>query len=136
MKAKILWPLLLVLTFATATTVAAKTYRLTGTELSPAATGEINTNIDRNGNVEVDLKAEHLAQPTALRSPGEMYVVWFQEPGKPATNQGQLRVNDDLNAELKATTPARHFEVIVTAERDVAATMPSSAVVLRATVQE
>lgn len=114
----------------------AKTYRLTSTDLSPATTGEVKADQDRNGNIEVELKAEHLAKPVMLKSPASVYVVWFQQEGKPPVNQGQLRVDDDLKVELKTTTPLRNFELFVTAENDPMVERPSDQAVLRATIQE
>jgi len=114
----------------------AKTYRLTSTVLTPAATGEVKTDQDRNGNVEVEVKVEHLAKPAMLKSPATMYVVWFREEGKPPVNQGQLRVDNNLKGRLKTTTTHRKFEVFLTAEKDPMVEGPSDYAVLRATIQE
>ena len=64
------------------------------------------------------------------------YVVWLQQEGSQPQSQGELKVGDDLKAELKATTPLNNFKVFVTAETDSQTTIPSDQVILRATVQQ
>jgi hypothetical protein len=124
------------LSLLAASTAGANTYRLTSTDVAPGATGEIQTSEDRNGNIEVELRVEHLANPATLRVASNTYVVWFRETGRQALNQGQLRVDDDLKGQLRTTTSLRQFELFVTAENDAAVVQPSNVVVLRATIQE
>jgi hypothetical protein len=68
------------------------------------------------GNTELTLKVDHLAKPSLLSQPASNYVVWVQLPGQQAVNEGLLRVDDNLKGEVKATTTATRFTVLVTAE--------------------
>ena len=114
----------------------AKTYHLASTSIVPAASGDVDVNMDNNGNVKVDLKIDNLARPESLTPPATTYIVWFQQEDSRPESQGQLKVGKNLKAELKTTTPWRKFDVFVTAENDPLAKTPSDRVLLRSQVQE
>jgi len=97
----------------------------------PAAQGHADISHDNNGNTIVDLKVHHLARPENLSPPGSVYVVWFQPNGQPAQNQGQLRVDGNLNGEFKTTTPLKNFDIVVTSEPGPTVTAPSGAEIMR-----
>ena len=97
----------------------------------PAAQGHADISHDHNGNTIVDLKVHHLAKPENLSPPGSVYVVWFQPNGQPAQNQGQLRVDGNLNGEFKTTTPLKNFDIVVTSEPGPTVTAPSGAEIMR-----
>jgi hypothetical protein len=97
----------------------------------PAAQGHADISHDDNGNTVVDLKVKHLARPENLSPPGTVYVVWFQPNGQPAQNQGVLRVDSDLNGELKSTTPLKNFDIVVTAEPGPTVSAPTGAEIMR-----
>ncbi len=97
----------------------------------PAATATATVSHDDNGNTVVDLKVKHLARPENLTPSKATYVVWIQPPGSPAIKQGELRVNDNLEAEFKAPTTYKTFQLFVTAENSTAVTIPSGQEVLR-----
>jgi hypothetical protein len=82
------------------------------------------------------LKAEHLAKPTLLSQPATNYVMWVEQEGHEPQNVGVLRVDDALKGEVRATTTATRFMVLVTAEDDAKTQTPSERIVLRANVQE
>jgi hypothetical protein len=65
-----------------------------------------------------------------------MYVLWVERDGHEPDNEGVLRVGENLKGEVKATTTATRFTVLVTAEDEAKAQTPSDRVVLRAAVQE
>jgi hypothetical protein len=113
-----------------------KTYHFASTKIDPSASGDIDLSKDKNGNTNVSLRVEHLAKPTLLTPPANLYVVWFQEPGSEPENEGQMQVGNDLRGQLKTTTPLRNFDIFVTAEMDPTAKTPSDMVVLRVTVHE
>jgi hypothetical protein len=48
---------------------------------------------------------------------------------------GALRVNSDLEGSLKATTTYKDFDVFITAEDNMKPDAPSSAVILKGTVE-
>jgi hypothetical protein len=97
----------------------------------PAAQGHADISHDSNGNTVVDLKVHHLAKPEMLTPPGSVYVVWFQPNGQPAQNQGQLRVDGNLNGEFKTTTPLKNFDIVVTAEPGPTVTSPTGSEIMR-----
>ena len=132
---------LLVLVFATFFFVAvaawAKTYTFQATSIAPGATGTVDAKSDKaGGNTTLAVKVEHLARPNLLTPPASEYVVWVEPQGGQPTNEGVLRVADSEKGDLKITTSAAKFTVIVTAESDTHPSEPSHRVVLRAEVQE
>jgi hypothetical protein len=58
---------------------AAKKFPLTAASIVPAAKGFVEVGKDRNGNTEVKLKVEHLANPTSLSPSQANYIVWLQD---------------------------------------------------------
>jgi hypothetical protein len=120
----------------TFTTVAsAKKFPLTADKSVPAARGNVDVGRDKNGNTKVEIEVEHLATPENLTPPKTVYIVWFQERGADAQNQGALKPNKKLKANFKSITPMKAFDVIVSAESDPNAKTPSGLEVLRASVQ-
>src|ERR1051326_5030027 len=90
--------------------------RLVNTGAAPAAEGKVTTDNDRNGNTEVEVQVKHMATPQSLTPARQAYLVWVQPRGKDAELLGALRVNGDLEGSLKATTPYKAFDVVITAE--------------------
>jgi hypothetical protein len=121
---------------AVATVGWAKTYHMTSSKTVPAAAGEVNVAKEKNGNIRVDIKVKHLAKPGNLTPPANTYVVWLQQEGSQPQSQGEMKVGDDLNGELKTTTPLKNFHMSITAETDSQTKNPSDQIVLRATVQQ
>jgi len=109
--------------------------RLTNTGAAPAAEGKVITNNDRNGNTNVEVHVKHMATPQSLTPARQGYLVWVQPRGKDAELLGTLRVNEDLEGSLKATTPYKDFEILVTAEDSLKPETPSSNVILKGTVE-
>jgi hypothetical protein len=118
-------------------TAWAKTYAFQATSIVPGATGTVEAKVDKTGgNTVVAIKVDHLARPTLLTPPANEYVVWIQpEDGSPQ-NQGVLQVGDNEKGELKMTTTASKFKVLVTAETEPHPRTPSNRVVLQTEVQE
>jgi hypothetical protein len=114
----------------------AKTYHMTASTTVPGASAELNVGKEKNGNLQIELKVDHLAQPGRLTPSASTYVVWLQQEGSQAQSQGELKVGSDLKGELRTATPLRDFNVFVTAETDSQTKSPSDQVVLRATVQQ
>jgi len=100
----------------------------------PAASIHLNLGTDHNGNTTVDLKAQHMAQPSSLNPPQDVYVVWVQRPNQRPQRKGQLKIDNDLNGELKFITSERRFEVFITAESDPNVAEPSGTEVARSAV--
>lgn len=106
-------------------------YHLVPAPSVPAASGSVQIRTDKNGNDVIDLKVKHLAEPSALTPPRSTYVVWIQPPGKAAINQGELRVDNNLNGEFKTATPYKRFQLFVTAENQAKVTAPTGQPLLR-----
>ena len=106
--------------------------RLVPTAENRAALGKITTTSDDNGNTELRVMVDHLAEP-AMISPGlRTFVVWIRPDGSAEyLNVGQLTIDDeDRNGELETKTPHRDFEVLVTAEASSTPDHPSHHLVL------
>jgi hypothetical protein len=97
---------------------AAKKYPLTAASIVPAAKGSVEIGKDRNGNTQVKLKVEHLANPTSLTPSQANYIVWLQDKGSGPENQGELKVNEKLEGTFQTVTPRKNFDVFVTGEND------------------
>jgi hypothetical protein len=113
---------------------AAKKFPFTASSIVPAAKGSVEVGKDRNGNTEVELKVEHLANPTSLSPSQANYIVWLQEKGSGPENQGELKVNGKLQGSFRTVTPRKNFELFVTGENDGTVKMPSGPEVLRTSV--
>ena len=118
-----------------ATAVWAREDKLTNTGMAPAAQGKVITGNDRNGNTEVDVQVKHMATPQSLTPAKQAYLVWVQPHGQPAQLLGALRVNEDLEGSLKASTPYKDFDVFITAEDQMKPDTPSNTVVLKGSVE-
>lgn len=101
---------------------------------TPAARGTVIVDTGKNGNTALDIKAQSLAPPSALKPAENVYVVWVQSPGEAPKNLGQLMVNPDESAELKTKTPYKRFEVFITAEGTAQVEEPQGTQVLSATI--
>lgn len=135
MKGKLQFGLACAVLSLLATWAWGKTYTMQTTTLEPGAVAKLDVKAN-TGNTELTLKVDHLAKPTLLSQPRTNYVVWVEQEGREPQNAGALRVDDSLKGEVKATTTATRFMVLVTAEDDAKAQIPSDRVVLRANVQE
>ncbi len=103
--------------------------------VAPGAAGRVDVDHDRNGNTALKIHVYHLADPEKLSPPKSVYVVWVQPPGKPPVSVGQLKVNEDLEGTLTATTPFKAFDTFITAEENAHVDTPSGPEVLRTTVE-
>jgi len=121
---------------AVATIGWAKTYHMNSMKIVPAAAADVHVGKDKNGNLQVEISAEHLAKPEKLSPSANIYIVWFQGEGSKPQNQGELKIGNDLKGELKATTPLKSFTVFITGETDSQPKTPSDQVVLTATVRQ
>ncbi len=113
---------------------AAKKFPLTAASIVPAAKGSVEIGKDRNGNTELKLTVEHLANPTSLSPSEANYIVWLQDKGSEPENQGELKVNGKLEGTFQTVTPRKNFEVFVTGENDSTVKSPSGPEVLRTSV--
>jgi hypothetical protein len=125
------------LTLALLATVAlAKKYPLTAASTVPGARGDVEISKDNNGNTKLKMKVQHLANAENLTPPSAGYVIWLRARGGDAENQGQLKVDKNLEASFETVTPLKSFDLFVTAEQDLKAKNPSGMEVLKATIQQ
>jgi hypothetical protein len=114
---------------------AAKKFPMTANSIVPAARGQVDVSKDKNGNVQVNLEVEFLANPQNLSPSASVYIVWLQELGGIAVNHGQLKMDKKLKASFETVTPFRSFDVFITGERDPNSKTPVGPEVLRTAVQ-
>jgi len=118
-------------------TARARTYAFQATSIVPGATGAVDAKADKTGgNTMVTIKVDHLARPTLLTPAANEYVVWIEAQDGAPQNQGVLQVGDNEKGDLKMTTTASKFKVLVTAETEPHPKTPSDRVVLQTEVQE
>ncbi|HUX44046.1 MAG TPA: hypothetical protein VMV57_04775 [Terracidiphilus sp.] len=105
---------------------------MTASKNVPAASGLVKIQKDKdNGNTKLDIKVEHLANPSTLSPPANAYIVWIRPNGSvDAIKQGAIRMDKNLNAELKVVTVAKDFDLFVTAEQSESTEQPSDFTVL------
>ena len=104
----------------------------------PAAQGQLKITDAGNNNTGVELRVQHLATPTKVDRSATTFMVWAK-PYAEATRVhplGALTVNDDLSAQLNATTPLKNFEVFITAESSSQVQEPQGDRLLWATVSQ
>ena len=85
---------------------AAKKFPLAAASI-PAAKRSVEIGHDRNGNTEIKVTVEHLANPTSLSPSQANYVVWLQDENSGPENRGELRVNGKLEGTFQTVTPER-----------------------------
>ena len=107
-----------------------KQIHLTPATTVPAASAIADVSHDGNGNTIVDLKVKHLAKPENLTPSKAVYMVWIRPRGAAPIPQGQLKVNDNLEAEFRTPTTYKSFEIFVTAEDSASVSSPSGQEVL------
>lgn len=112
-----------------------KTYHMKASNNIPAATGTVKVQKNGNdGNTRLDIKVNHLAKPTSLTPPENVYIVWIRPHDGTAAKKGIIRVDKNLNGELKVVTVSKNFDVFITAEQSPSVTEPTGDEVLDAQV--
>lgn len=109
---------------------------MTAASSVPGAKGTVYVSQDQNKNTKLDMKVHYLAHPSALTPVESVYVVWIQANGHSPENEGELRVDNNLNGEFKTPSPYKQFTIFVTAEKSVQVRAPEGQQVLTATVAE
>src|SRR5204862_935001 len=89
---------------------------LVASPIVPAAQGKLSYEHDRNGNIKFKIETKNLAAPEQLTPAKNAYVVWIVPRDGQPQNAGVLKVNNDLQGSFSSTTPAKAFDVKVTAE--------------------
>lgn len=97
----------------------------------PAANADAKVKKDGNNNYMIDLEVENLASPDRLNPAKKMYVVWIETADNGIKNIGQLATSKSNHASLKAVTPFKPRQILITAEDEATLSSPSSQEVLR-----
>lgn len=112
-----------------------KKFHMIADKSIPAASGTVDVKRDKNdANAQIEVKVEGMADPSRLSPPAGAYVVWVRPRAGNVEKEGVITVGKDLKGDLKATTTARDFEVVVTAEQSETAQTPSGTELLKADV--
>jgi hypothetical protein len=113
----------------------AESTRLQSSTRVAAAEGSVDTGKDANGNTRVTVAVRHLAQPERVAGGARFYVVWAKpDDGAQPQNLGTLRLDAESRGVLEAVTPLRHFQLLVTPEKETMPPAPTNDTVLRAEV--
>ncbi|MDF1559637.1 MAG: hypothetical protein P1P83_05460 [Bacteroidales bacterium] len=93
-------------------------------QLAPAAEGSTKIRQDKNGNYNITVRVNYLADAERLNPPRSQYIVWVEKDDGSFQNIGIL-VSDRLNkAKLETTTPFTPYRILITAEDEGAVTWP------------
>ena len=100
----------------------------------PSAEGQVKVKKDNNNNYSVKIEVNHLADPSRLPQPQNVYVVWAETVNGPQ-NLGQLKtetgfIMGKLKANLETVTPHKPSRIFVTAENSATIQSPGNYVVL------
>ena len=98
----------------------------------PAAEISATQKEDKNGNIKVGLKVEHLASPDRLNPPKNTYVIWVYAPKVGNINIGQLPVKNGKSASFETIVPYKVSEIFITAEDERNGTYPTGIEISRA----
>jgi hypothetical protein len=108
---------------------------LVASSVVPAATGKVRYEHNRNGNIKFTISTEHLAAPERLTPAKISYVVWIKPTDGQPQNAGILRVNRDLQGSFSATTPAKVFDILITAEDNPSIAQPTGSEIFHGGIQ-
>jgi len=100
-----------------------------GTDLLQGATGEAKVE-GKKTNFEIDAKFQGLEDATKFGLEFLTYVAWAVSPQGRPVNLGELSLDHNGNAHVKAYTDLQTFGMIVTAEPYFAVTQPGNMVVM------
>ena len=115
---------------------AGKQFPMTASSVVPAARGHVDVDKDKNGNLQVKVQVEHLANPQNLTPAASSYVIWLQDRAGGPENKGQLKVDKNLSGSFEMTTSLKSFDLFVTGEKDFNARTPAGTEVLRTSIQQ
>ena len=101
----------------------------------PGAVAKAKYEHDRNGNIKFSISTEHLAAPQQLTPTKNDYVVWIIPRDSQPQNAGVLKVNNDLKGSFSGTTPAKVFDLKITAEDSPSVTQPTGPEIFHGSIQ-
>ena len=112
-----------------------KLYHMKGSNSVPAASGTVKAKKNNdNGNTRLNIKVHNLAKPSSLNPSENVYVVWIRTNDGTTQKKGAIRLNNNLDGQLKVATVSKSFDVLVTGEQSTSVTEPTGPEVLQAHV--
>src|SRR4029453_6080772 len=99
-----------------------------GTALMPEARGEAKVE-SKQGYIEIEVEFDELSSAPKFGPEYLTYVMWAITPEGRATNLGEVLLNGS-ESKLNVTTELQAFGLIVTADRYLAVTQPTDAVLM------
>ena len=90
----------------------------------PGAHIEAKLSEDENDNTEIEITADHLANPERLSPSKNLYVVWVVTETGMVKNVGKLIQDGRKKVKLDVLTPFKVKEIFITAEEDGNVTKP------------
>lgn len=124
-----------ILCFALSAWMVAGEIPLATSSIVPGATAKVKYEHDRNRNIKVAISTEHLPPPQQLSPAKNNYVVWIIPRDGQPQNAGVLTVNNDLKGSFSTTTPAKAFDLKVTAEDTPSVTQPLGPEIFHGSIQ-
>lgn len=110
---------------------------LKGTDLMPQARGEAKVEIkSKAASSTIQVWVKGLTPPSKLGTEFLTYVLWIVTPDGRAGNSGEILLTSAQEGNVKVTSPAQTFSLIVTAEPYFAVRMPSEMVVLQSEIRK
>ncbi len=106
------------------------TLRLSASPMVPAAQGTVRVSSGKNGNTRLQIEVEHLAKPEAVADDAKVYLAWVSTGEGTPQSIGELKVSRALAGNLETLTPARYFDLMITAEASAAVRSPQGPKVL------
>ena len=108
---------------------------LATSSIVPGAAAKVKYEHDRNRNIKLAISTEHLPGPQQLSPAKNDYVVWIIPRDGQPQNAGVLKVNNDLKGSFSTTTPAKAFDLKVTAEDNPSATQMTGPEIFHGSIQ-
>ena len=99
--------------------------------VAPAAEGGVKIKKDKNGNYDIEVNIDNLADSKKLTPPKNAYVVWIDTKESGTKSIGQIHVSGkSKKASITGVSSAKPVKVYVTAEDDANTGSPGDVLVL------
>jgi hypothetical protein len=103
--------------------------------VEPNAEGTVKVKKDKNGNFNIDIEVDNLADPSKLIPAKKAYVVWLETQEKGAKNIGQIHTSGSMfskakKASMTTVSPNKPVRIFISAEDDPATEQPGTVIVL------
>jgi len=101
----------------------------------PSAEGNVKAKKDKNGNYELEVYVENLAEPKKLTPAKSVYVVWIETKESGTKKIGLIHTGSSMfsktkKASISTSTPNKPVRVFISAEDDPNVETPGTTIVL------